>query len=427
MSRLLNRRRLALLSLGVGFSTFALAAIVSEPSLRACFSPSFLKEWLRVGKVMRLTQSRFVEAEKAPFAALGRNAAVGAASGLDRYTEYLDEAAFAEQNRRAEQLFTGIGILMQPVDGLITAERVYSGGGAEAAGILPGDRIVAADEHDLAWLPLDEAGARIRGDEGTSVRLRVLRPGTPSPLEFTVTRRTVSVPTVTTSRLLDDGATAYVAIDHFERRTPLEVATAFDALRAKGARRLILDLRGNPGGLVDAAADTVGLFAPRGAVVARLAGRTRDDSETYRTALDPEYRGTPLAVLIDGGSASASEIVAGALQDHGAAVLVGARTFGKGLVQSIYRLDDTTGLKLTTAHYTLPAGRAIHGKGVEPDVVVGESAEAGTRRFHEESLVKHAGGLSSFAARFGYAPEDDRALATALALLGARDTVAARK
>ncbi len=419
-------RRLAVISVAVGFSTFALTAILTEPSMRAFFSPSFLREWLRVGKVMRLTQSRFVDEPKADFAKLGRNAAAGAAASLDRYTEYLDEAAFAEQNRLADQLFTGIGILMQPVDGLVTAERVYPGGGAEAAGLRPGDRLVAADGHDLTGLSLEDAGAKIRGAEGTSVKLRVLRAGEPAPLEFTVTRRTVTVTTVSDSKLLADGATAYVAIGNFQRKTPREVADAFDALRAKGARRLILDLRGNPGGLVDAAADTVGLFTPKGSVVARLAGRTADESETFRTRLEPAYPQTPVAVLIDGNSASASEIVAGALQDHRRAVLVGARTFGKGLVQSIYRLDDTTGLKLTTARYTLPGGRAIHGKGVMPDVPVLETAEAGSRRYAEEPLVKHAGGPDAFRARFGYAPEGDRTLNAALALLAAADTVPAR-
>lgn len=419
MSGAKPNRRIALLAVGVGLSAFCVSALIGEPTLRAFFRPDFLREWIRVGRVMRLTQSRFVDEAKVGFAQLGRNAALGAASGLDRYTEYLDEPAYAEQNRRAEQLFTGVGILMQPVDGLITVERVYAGGGAEAAGILPGDRIVAADSHDLVGLPLPEAGARIKGAEGTVVNLRVLRPGDPAPRNIAVTRRTVTVPTVSSSRLMEDGATAYVAVDRFERRTPRELADAYEALRAKGANRLILDLRANPGGLVDAAADTVGLFTPEGSVVARLAGRTSGESETFRTRTAPAYPDTPVVILVDGNSASASEIVAGALQDYRRAVLVGAQTFGKGLVQSIYRLDDTTGLKLTTARYTLPGGRSIHGTGIAPDVPVPEQSGAAGRRFAEEALLAQSGGPDTFEARFGYRPEGDRVLAAALRLISA--------
>lgn len=412
-------RRAAFLAVFCGFAAFALGTILSEPTLRVVFTPTFMTEWLRVGKVMRMANTRFVDADKAGLEKVGRNAAIGAAASLDRYSEFLDKDAFAEQNRRSEQLFTGIGILMQPVDGLIAIERVYEGGGAHAAGLLVGDRIVGADNHNLAGLPTDEASSKIRGAEGSTVKLRILRPGETGERTFTVARRTVTVPTVTTFRMLDDGATAYVAVDHFERKTAAEISAAIESLKPKGARRLVLDLRGNPGGLVDAAADTVGLFMPKDSLVARLAGREREDSEDYRTLRAPAYPEIPLAVLVDAHSASSSEIVAGALQDYKRAVLVGEKTYGKGIVQSIYRLDDTTGLKLTTARYTLPSGRTIHGTGVSPDVTVEESLDDSARRYSETSLVKHAGGVSTFARRFGYTPGPDRSLATAVALLEA--------
>jgi carboxyl-terminal processing protease len=412
-------RRAAILAVFCGFAAFALGTILSEPTLRVVFTPTFMTEWLRVGKVMRMANACFVDADKAGLEKVGRNAAIGAASSLDRYSEFLDKDAFAEQNRRSEQLFTGIGILMQPVDGLIAIERVYEGGGASAAGLLVGDRIVGADGHNLAGLPTDEASSKIRGTEGTTVKLRILRPGEAAERTFTVARRTVTVPTVTTFRMLDDGVTAHVVVDHFERKTPAEISSAVEELKTKGARRLVLDLRGNPGGLVDAAADTVGLFTPKGSLVARLAGRAKEDSEDYRTLRAPTYPEMPLALLVDAHSASSSEIVAGALQDYKRAVLVGEKTYGKGIVQSIYKLDDTTGLKLTTARYTLPSGRTIHGTGVSPDVTVEESLDDSARRYTEDSLVKHAGGATAFSRRFGYTPGPDRALATAVALLAA--------
>ena len=410
-------RRTLLLATLAGVTAFTLGAAIRDPGFRAWFSPSYWEEWVRVGRVMRLANTRFVDAEKVAFEKLGRNAALGAATSLDRYSEFLDKESYAEQNRRADQLFTGIGILMQPVDGCITVEKVYPGGGAEAAGLLPGDRIVGAGAHDLTGVPLDEAGSKIRGEEGTSVTLRVLRPGESAPRLVEVSRRTVTVTTISEFRLLDDGVTACVRIDHFERKTPKELAEAFESLRARGARRLVLDLRGNPGGLVDAAVEVVGLFTPKDSVVTRLAGRTADESESYATPDAPKFPKVPLVLLVDGTSASASEIVAGALQDYRRAVLVGARTYGKGIVQSIYPIDATTGLKLTTARYFLPKGRTIHGTGVTPDVAVVESPEEAGRRFAEESLVKHAGGPALFAARFGYAPSPDRALDTAVALL----------
>lgn len=411
------RRRTILLAIFAGFTAFLIGASLKEPTFRAFFSPAYWSEMIRIGKVLRLTNTRFVDAEKAAYEKIGRNAALGATASLDRYSEFLDKDSYAEQNRRSDQLFTGIGILMQPVDGCITVEKVFPHGGAEAAGILPGDRIVGAGATDLTGLPLDEAGSKIRGEEGTAVLLRVLRPGETTPRLISVFRRTVTVSTVSESRLLDDGVTALVRIDHFERRTAGELAAAYDALAAKGARRLVLDLRGNPGGLVDAAVEVVGLFTPKDSVVARLAGRTETESETYATPDAPRFPALPLALLVDGNSASASEIVAGAIQDYRRAPLVGARTYGKGIVQSIYPIDDTTGLKLTTAKYMLPQGRAIHGSGVFPDVLVSETLEESGRRAAEEALVKHAGGRDTFIARFGYAPHPDLALDTAVALL----------
>lgn len=418
------RRRTALLALLCGFSAFFVGNLIFDPTLRAAFSPSFLSEWFRVGQVMRLAHSRYVDADKVTFEKLGRNAALGAVAGLDRYSEFLDKTAYAEQHRRSEQLFTGIGIIMQPIEGYIVVERVYAGGGAASAGLLPGDRIIAADGHDLRDAGLDDAGKYIRGVEGTSMKLSVLRLGVAEPLELTVERRTITIPTVSTYRILPDGKTAYIQLERFERRTPMEIAEAYEALRAQGADRLILDLRGNPGGVVDAAVETVGLFVPKNSPVTSLSGRSPDESESYRTPYDPKYPTTPLVVLVDAHSASASELTSGALQDHKRAVVVGTRTFGKGIVQSIYKLDDTTGLKITTAKYALPSGRTIHAVGVTPDVLVEEDADTLARRLVEEPLVKHTGGAARFTRRYGFAPDEDPVLRAAADLLAEKNHAA---
>ena len=399
--------------------TFNTVMLLREPTLRTLFTPSFITEWFRVGRVMRLVHARHVDADKVGFDQLARRACDGAASKLDRYSEYLDEEDYAAQNRHADQLFTGIGVVMSPVDGLVCVSKLMPGGGAEAAGLLPGDRILSADGTDLTGLSLDEVGGKIRGPADTFVTLTLRRPGSVAPFEARVARRTITLSTVSESRLLPDGRTALVGVSGFEKLTPREVREAVEKHRAAGANRLILDLRGNPGGLVDAAVGVLALFCPAESVAARLEGRTEDDSHEYRTHSEPVFPKMPLVVLIDGHSASASEILAGALRDHRRAVLVGSRTFGKGLVQSIFQLDDRTGLKLTTAHYALPGGAHIHGVGVPPDVTVAETPGAAIRRLSEESLVAHGGGTEAFIRRFGYAPVGDAALETAGRILAA--------
>ncbi len=420
MSRIpIKPRHLPLIVL-TGCLAFTAGAAFREPAVRAWFRPSFLAEWYRVGRVMRVVNTRYLEADSAPYSQLARNASAGAAAKLDRYSEYLDDEDYAAQNKHSEQLFTGVGIIMRPVDGLICVDRALPGGGAEAAGLRAGDRIVAADGHDLTGIGLEQASTRIKGAENTDVALAIRRPGENDTRRLTVRRRTITVSTVAESRMLADGRTAYVQVSGFERRTPDEVRRALDPLLRAGATAAVLDLRGNPGGLVDAAVATVGLFCPQHTLAVKIEGRNDDDRREYRTADAPAYPKLPLAVLVDNHSASASEIVAGALRDHRRAVLVGARTFGKGLVQSIYRLDDTTGLKLTTARYTLPAGSMIHGVGVAPDVAVAESSAIAGRRAIEDAQLAYGGGAAMFRARFGYAPEGDEALRTARELLAAR-------
>lgn len=414
MSRPVGFRN-ALLAVLAGFLAFLVTNLCARPEFRAFFSPAFLAEWFRVGEVMRIASTRYVDADKVTFEKLGRAADTGAVEGLDRYSEFLDTPAFVEQNRRTEQILTGIGISLQTVDGLVTIRKVFEGGGAEVAGLKPGDRIVGADGRDLT-ADIGDPTASLRGEEGTTVKLRIVRRGVPAPFELSAVRRAMTVPTVSEIRMLPDGVTGYLFPEHFERRTAVEVGDAIRKLTARGARRFVLDLRGNPGGLVDSAVDIVGLFVPGRSLVVSLVGRTEDVSEKYVTRSAPAFPTVPLVVLVDGNSASSSEIVAGALKDYGRAVIVGSNTYGKGIVQSVYHLDDKTGLKLTTARYTLPKGSSIHGKGVTPDIRVEESPEHRSRRFVEEGLVTLAGGPVAFEKRFGYAPAEDEALTIAMNL-----------
>lgn len=407
-----------LLAATLGITAFTVGAALREPAVRAFFSPSFLTEWYRVGLVMRVVNTRYLESEAVPFDHLARNASAGAAARLDRYSEYLDATDYEAQNKHADQLFTGVGVSMRPVDGMICVERVMPGGGAETAGIRAGDRIMAADDTDLIGASLEQAAAKIKGAENTTVVLTLLRPGASERLRLEVMRRTIPLSSVTESRLLADGHTAYLLLSGFERRTPQDIEQALAPLLRAGADALILDLRGNPGGLVDAAVEVVGLFCPKQSTVVKIVGRNDDDTREYRTPRAPTHATLPLAVLVDSHSASASEIVAGALRDHGRAVLVGGRTFGKGIVQSIYSLDERTGLKLTTARYALPNGARIHGIGVTPDVTVDTTFAARVRLVTEEAQINHAGGRDTFVQRFGYTPTGDTVLTTAATLLG---------
>jgi carboxyl-terminal processing protease len=278
----------------------------------------------------------------------------------DRYTTYLTPSQYRVAHRAFVGGYGGIGVTVLPASGGLLVRRTMSGP-AKIAGIRPGDTIRTVDGAATASLSFDEAMGRIIGRPGTRVRLRVLRDG--KAMSFRIERQSFELPVVHAH--LEHGV-GVLQIESFSNRSASDAAKALHRLIEAGATRLVLDLRGNPGGLLDQAVKVASLFLQPKASVVSLAGAHRPLVILY--AHGRQNLGIPLAVLVDRGSASASEVVAGALKDQGRAQIVGERTFGKSLVQQIVKLRSGAALKLTVARYLTPAGTDISHGGVQPDV-----------------------------------------------------------
>ena len=278
----------------------------------------------------------------------------------DRYTTYLSPSAFRLARRAYAGGYGGIGVTVLPAPGGLLVRRMLTGP-AKIAGIRPGDTILAVDGAATGALSFDEAIGRIVGRPGSTVTLRVRRGG--HTLRFTLVRRQFRVREVRARRI---GSVGVIEVDGFAHGTAAAVARDVRRLTAQRSTGLVLDLRGNPGGDFSQAVGVASLFLRRGASVVSLAGAHRPLRIVY--ARDGRYTTVPLAVLVDGSSASASEVVAGALKDHGRATIVGRPTYGKSLVQEIVRLPGGAALKLTVARYLTPAGVDISRGGVQPDV-----------------------------------------------------------
>lgn len=276
---------------------------------------------------------------------------------LDPHSNFLRPEAFAAMRERQQGSFYGIGVLIGIRGGKVTILTPIEGTPAYRLGLRAGDIIEAVDGQSTADMDLDEVARRLRGPEGTTVRVTIIRPGLPEPLEFQVTRARVPTDSVRYAFLLDE-RTAYIRIGEFTRTTGHEVANALKNLTNQGATRLILDLRDNPGGLVDSAVDVAGLLLQPGQRVFSTRGRTADSYQDYRAPRDGQHFEGPVVVVVNQTTASAAEIVAGAIQDHDRGLVVGEPTFGKGVVQTIFPVKNC-GVALTTAKYYTPSGRCI--------------------------------------------------------------------
>ncbi|MBN2247191.1 MAG: S41 family peptidase [Coriobacteriia bacterium] len=294
----------------------------------------------------------------------------GAISGMlesleDSHAVYFNPEHYEYFNEQNMGSFYGIGITISNDGDDLVVNSVIDGTPAAAAGLQPSDLIVEINGEARPRWDVDEAVLRIRGEEGTTVRLGVRRDDSEELLQFTIERAKIEVPNITSEMLEAD--IGYMKLEGFNQNASAEIRTAIDELRAQGARGYILDLRNNPGGLLSASVEVSSLFIADGVIVT-VEDRT-GEAERHRAA-GKTATDAPLVVLVNGNSASASEIVAGALQDYGRATLVGEQTFGKGSVQQIEELSFGGAVKLTIAHYLTPKGRAIDGIGLTPDVIV---------------------------------------------------------
>jgi carboxyl-terminal processing protease len=355
------------------------------------------------------------------------NAIKGMLSNLDPHSAYLDAKAFAELQETTSGEFGGLGIEVGSEDGFIKVVSPIDDTPASRAGIHPGDLIVKIDGQPTKGLSMTEAVDKMRGKAGSKITLTLVREGG-APFEVKLTRAVIKVASVR-SQLLDPGY-GYIRVTQFQVNTGEDVGKALDKLRKDNGKRLsglVLDLRNNPGGVLQAAVEVADHFLKKGLIVYT---KGRIANSELRFSADPldASEGVPLVVLINGGSASASEIVAGALQDHKRAVLMGTDSFGKGSVQTVLPLNNERGLKLTTALYFTPNGRSIQAQGIVPDVEVTRAKLTPEREegnIKEADLLGHLGNANGGADRPSQAStgsasrpqDDDYQLSQALNLL----------
>lgn len=284
----------------------------------------------------------------------------------DPFTGFIEPSVAAINREDYSGSFEGIGAYIDMVNGFLTIAGIFEGQPAEKAGLLSGDIVMEVDGTPIENMSIYEAISLIRGPAGTPVRLKILREGA-EPFEVEIVRAAIEIPSVE-YEMRPDGV-AYVALNDFYTDASAKLEDALQELLRQDPKGLILDLRGNPGGLLWEAVLTTGQFVPQDTLV--LIERFKDEPERpYFSPNTPVATDIPMVVLVDGGSASASEIVAGALQDHGRAVLIGETTFGKGSVQWPHELSDGSELRVTVARWFTPNDRAIHGEGLEPDIAV---------------------------------------------------------
>jgi len=316
----------------------------------------------------------------------------GMLSGLDPHSSYLNTEQFQELRIGTSGEFGGLGIEVGMEDGFVKVVSPIDDTPAARAGMKTGDLIIRLDDKPVKGLALNDAVKLMRGKPGSDIVLTVVREGEDKPLKITITRAVIQVTSVR-NRILEDGY-GYVRVSHFQTKTPADMIKAIETMQIEGVLDgLVLDLRNNPGGVLSAAVGISDAFLNDGLIV-YTDGREEDSRLRYTASRGDIMDGAPIVVLVNGGSASASEIVAGAMQDHGRGVVMGSKTFGKGSVQTIQNLPNGGAVKLTTARYFTPSGRSIQAQGIEPDIVTGnlrlaQREDSGIEPITESSLSGH--------------------------------------
>ena len=426
-----NLRYLAIgATAGAALALLAVSPPVAPLIAQATASPSkdagaAYRQLELFGKVFDIVRQDYVD--KPASTKLIQSALTGMIGSLDPHSNYMDAKAFQEMQVETTGEFGGLGMEVTTENNTVTVVSPIDGTPAAKAGILAGDIITQVDGTPVKDLPLDTVVAKLRGPPGSKVTLAIQRAKTPKPIVLTLTREVIKARPVSSRD--EGGNVGYIRITEFNQLATPELASAIKDLSAKipadQMKGYILDLRDNPGGLLDQAVGVADTFLNRGEIVSTR-GRVSDEDEKYFAKPGDLTNGKPLIVLINGGSASASEIVAGALQDQKRATILGTRSFGKGSVQTIIPLGPGNGaLRLTTARYYTPSGRSIQAEGITPDIEVVETVpkalQASQVEVSEAALPGHfhAQGKEEKGSQSYVPPKpaDDAALQTALALL----------
>jgi len=336
-------------------------------------------------RVLERVRQDYVDGDKVSYRELIYAALKGMLNSLDPHSEFMDADKYNELKNDTEGLFGGVGIVISVRDNFLTVISPMEDTPAFKAGILTGDRIIKIEGKSTERFSLPDAVKRLRGMPGTEVNITVLRPSSGQVRDIKLTRAEIKVDTVKDLNgkrefPLGEDKIGYIRLTQFGEQTSSELDDALKKLDKQGMQALILDLRNNPGGLLDQAAKVSEKFLPRSQLIVSTEGRHLEERSEYRSSGRGAHPTLPLAILVNNGSASASEIVAGCLQDTTAtsasrAIIIGEQTFGKGSVQKILPLGDGSALRLTTAKYYTPSHKVIHEKGITPDIVVPLTAE----------------------------------------------------
>jgi carboxyl-terminal processing protease len=401
----------AVLGIAFGFAGLRVAAAWNIwPNRELSRSAGYVKD------VMRLVNDNYVDEKAASYDALARTALHGMIETLDPHSEFLEKKKNEEFEEDLTGEFGGVGIQVETRQNRIVVIAPLAGTPSERAGVQRGDEIVSIDGKVV-----DAAGdsndivSRLRGKPKTQVLVGFFRPATQKTLNLTLTREIIKIESVRGVRLLEEGI-GYVQLTEFSDHTAEQFRRALENLLKQGATSLVVDLRNNPGGLLDAAVEVVEPFFKKKELIVYTKGRKPSDREEFRADSDGLPISLPIAVLINAGSASAAEIVTGALKDTGRAVVVGERSFGKGSVQSVFKLENGEGLRLTTAKYYTPGGATIHERGITPHVEVVMTPEEDSK-LARQRLRPDIVDPQAFKERFGFEPIVDRQLDTAVAML----------
>ncbi|MCQ9208328.1 MAG: S41 family peptidase [Omnitrophica bacterium] len=371
---------LAVVIIGVVFALYLQEVISGEEKQLFPFSPlaaeveqgeveedDFYKEIELFTDALTFIRSEYVEETK--YKELIYGSLKGMLQSLDPYSQFLDPDSYKEVKVETEGAFGGLGIQIAIKDGLLTIIAPIDDTPAFRAGLKAGDKIVKIEDEVTKDITLMEAVKKLRGKPNTQVTITVMREGAEKLLDFTITRDIIKIKSIRKAKLFEDDI-GYIRLSEFQERSPEDLEDALEKLEGLGMDSLILDLRNNPGGLLDSAVKVAEKFIPSGQVIVSTRGRSGKQDMVFMSSRTTRHRSYPLVVLISGGSASGSEIVAGAIQDYKRGILLGTKTFGKASVQTVIPLADGSALRLTTSKYFTPHGRLIHEKGIAPDVEV---------------------------------------------------------
>lgn len=386
-----NRKRTIVLIVGISFLLLGWSGLKAKTNQENSDIYQYLKLF---SDVLNIVQDNYVE--KADSKKLIYGAVTGMLRELDPHSSFLKPEDYKELQIETKGKFGGLGIEISIRDGVLTVVSPLEDTPADKAGIQANDQIVKIDDQPTQDMSLMDAVQKMRGPKGTKVKLTIIRKGERKPLEFELVRDIIAIQSIK-YRTLDTGY-GYVRISSFQSGTSADLRKALDALEEQNhpLNGLVLDLRNDPGGLLDQAVEVSDEFLDKGLIV-YTGGRLESQKMRFEAHKNSKPRDYPIVVLVNSGSASASEIVAGALQDHKRALVLGEPTFGKGSVQTVIPLNDGSALRLTTSLYYTPSGRSIQAKGIEPDILVkrelppkeDEDNTEEMRRIREKDLPRH--------------------------------------